>query len=85
MARAKDDGIRGGRGLCISVRPMGGTLELTLDMVTLADSAARKWEHDVFITFADVDAAQARRFEFSEAQLANFGRMALGALLASAA
>ena len=84
MSRAKDDGVRGDRGLCISLRPLGGKLELTLDIVKTGDRAAGTWEHDVFITFADLDVAQAKRFEFSEEQLANFGRLTLGALLAAA-
>ena len=84
MARAQDDGIRGERGLCISVRPQGEKLELTLDMVRTGKHATGTWQHDVFITFADIDVAQARRFEFSEEQLANFGRLTLGALLGAA-
>ena len=52
-------------------------------MVKLGDRTARTWQHDVFITFADIDVAQAKRFEFSEEQFADFARM-LGALLAAA-
>jgi hypothetical protein len=85
MARSKDDGIRGQHGLCISMRPTNGTLELTLDTVALASPTSRTWRHDVFVTFADLDLAQARRFSFTDEQLANFGRLALGALLGGAA
>ncbi len=84
MARAQDDGVRGARGLCISIRPQGEKLELTLDMVTGGRQSIGTWKHDVFITFADIDIAQAKRFDFSEEQLANFGRLTLGALLGGA-
>ena len=84
MARAQDDGVRGERGLCISMRQLEGKLELTLDTVSLDDAARRTWRHDVFISFADVDLAQAKRFSFAEDQLANFGRLTLGALLGGA-
>jgi len=84
LARSQDDGVRGKRGLCISVRPIDGHLELTVDTVTLDDPVSRLWRHDTFITFVEVTAVQAKRFEFSEQQLAGFGRTMLGALFPAA-
>ncbi len=85
MARAEDDGARGSRGLCISVRPHAGKLELTLDSVSLNGTNSRTWRHDTFITFADLDVKEAKEFSFSEERLAEFGRLVLGALLPGAA
>ena len=66
------------------MRPQGEKLELTFDTVRLEQARAGSWRHDVFVTFADLDAGQARAFGFSEEQLADFGRLTLGALLGGA-
>jgi hypothetical protein len=54
MLPAKDDELRGDRGVCISLRRVGDVIELAFDSVGLEQDGAeaRSWKHRGALSFA---------------------------------
>lgn len=79
--RSKDDGVRGKRGICISVRRVGNDVELTCDDVTLKESVPFRatWQQKTFITFAQVSQQEIEEGP-SEQRIRDLGHFVWGLL-----
>jgi hypothetical protein len=67
--------------VCISIgKTAGGELRLLVDDVECNGLDPLQWRHFTFVTDAAVAATDLAQMRFTDEQLANFGRLVLGAV-----
>ena len=81
MLATRDDGSRGNRGVCISLRRVGDVIELAFDSVGLEQDSAevRSWKHRGTLDFV-IMTPEEFNGKMSEERMALFGHSILSVL-----